>query len=540
MGKISDIWVRLGLKKNEYDKGMDEAGKKAEGFGATLGKMKAGALAVWAAIGASVVGFAKQMLDATNRVGDAWQMFVAKADAGWRTFVQNLSNMSLDGLVSKIKEARKAAEELQSALDAEYEITNSIRLQKAAMEDELAQLELLARNASKPYEERAKAAQDYLDKVKPIYDQELALANRLLDAQQGRWIAGTGLTDNEQTRADLVKFLVDYGKDKELADTIARMREIQKDYEAAMSARMATGDYVTKRPVVEEYWALRDIVKNFAQEHGYQTDIYKLAQVYENLRADADTTPLVDALIRAGVAAGAFNKETKRMQQALNTATAMLETATEELNEAVERQDLTLPTVATLTGMAETNLPDMMSAREWLDQYSQVGLEAVQMQADWIAIMEEGAMRLEETLISSLGNGLQAITDLMFGLDGASAKNVLSAFMAPFGDFAKQMGSMIMSYGISMEAFKKAFSNPYVAIAAGAGLMAIGAAISSGAQKLSTGSLSGSPTSSYGSSSYGNSELNNYESTLTVYVEGRISGSDIIIAGQNQQNKWNR
>lgn len=539
MGKISDIWVRLGLKKNEYDKGMDDAGKKAEGFGATLGKMKAGALAVWAAIGASVVGFAKQMLDATNRVGDAWQMFVAKADAGWRTFVQNLSNMSLDGLISKIRDARRAAEELQSALDAEYEATNSIRLQKAAMEDELAQLELLARNASKPYEERAKAAQEYLDKVKPIYDQELALANRLLDAQQGRWLAGTGLTDNDQTRKDLAKFLVDYGKDQELADTIARMREIQKDYEIAMSTRMAKGDYVTKSPVIEEYQALREIVKGFAQNNGYKTDIYKLAQVYENLRADADTTPLVDALIRAGLAAGAFNKQTKRMQQALNTATVMLETATEELNEAVERQDLSLPTVTPITGMAETSLPDMTSAREWLDQYAQIGQEAVDKQAEWISIMQEGAMMLEETLISSLGNGLQAITDLMFGLDGASAKNILAAFMAPFGDFAKQMGSMIMSYGISMEAFKKAFSNPYVAIAAGAGLMAIGAAISSGAQKLSTGSLSGSPTSSYGSSSY-NNELNNYESTLTVYVEGRISGSDIIIAGTNQQNKWDR
>ena len=54
MGKISDIWVRLGLKKDGFDKGMDDAGKKAEGFGSTLGKMKVGALAVWGAIGAAV------------------------------------------------------------------------------------------------------------------------------------------------------------------------------------------------------------------------------------------------------------------------------------------------------------------------------------------------------------------------------------------------------------------------------------------------------------------------------------------------------
>ena len=30
MGKISDIWVRLGLKKEGFDKGMDDAAKKTE------------------------------------------------------------------------------------------------------------------------------------------------------------------------------------------------------------------------------------------------------------------------------------------------------------------------------------------------------------------------------------------------------------------------------------------------------------------------------------------------------------------------------
>ena len=48
MGKISDIWVRLGLKKDDFDKGMDDAAKKTEGVGGAFGKMKATALAVWA------------------------------------------------------------------------------------------------------------------------------------------------------------------------------------------------------------------------------------------------------------------------------------------------------------------------------------------------------------------------------------------------------------------------------------------------------------------------------------------------------------
>ena len=91
-----------------------------------------------------------------------------------------------------------------------------------------------------------------------------------------------------------------------------------------------------------------------------------------------------------------------------------------------------------------------------------------------------------------------------------------------------------------MDAFKNAFPNPYVAIAAGAGLMAIGAAISSGAQRLSQGSLGGGTSSYTGGGSYGSNPELNYESTLTVEVVGRLSGSDIILAGQKTQNKWNR
>ena len=37
MGKISDIWVKLGLKKDDFDEGMEEAQEQVEGFGGKLG-----------------------------------------------------------------------------------------------------------------------------------------------------------------------------------------------------------------------------------------------------------------------------------------------------------------------------------------------------------------------------------------------------------------------------------------------------------------------------------------------------------------------
>ena len=50
MGKIGDLWVKLGLKKQEFDKGMKDAEQKVDGFGASFGKLKGAAVAAWAAI----------------------------------------------------------------------------------------------------------------------------------------------------------------------------------------------------------------------------------------------------------------------------------------------------------------------------------------------------------------------------------------------------------------------------------------------------------------------------------------------------------
>ncbi|MEB2775235.1 phage tail tape measure protein [Algoriphagus sp. D3-2-R+10] len=72
--------------------------------------------------------------------------------------------------------------------------------------------------------------------------------------------------------------------------------------------------------------------------------------------------------------------------------------------------------------------------------------------------------------------------------------------LGSMGKFLGQMGKLILAYGVSMEAFKKAFSNPYAAIAAGAVLIALGGAVSAMASKSSSiGSSGGGGVSSVGS-----------------------------------------
>jgi hypothetical protein len=140
-----------------------------------------------------------------------------------------------------------------------------------------------------------------------------------------------------------------------------------------------------------------------------------------------------------------------------------------------------------------------------------------------------------------MSNGLQAITDMMAGIEGANAGAVLGALMQPFADTAIQLGEMLIAQGLGVEAFKKSLEslNGVAAIAAGAALVALGSAMRSGISALSKGGGAAS-TASYsgGGSSYGN--VQNYQSEMTIYVEGKIRGSDIVLAGNKTIKNWNR
>lgn len=545
MGKIGDLFVRLGLKSDDFKKGMNDAKKETEGFGGKLGKMKAVAVAAWAAIGAAAMKFAKDVIASTNRTADAWDMFIAKSKAGWNTFLQTLSSWNWDNWIGRIKEATSAAKELQSALDASFEIKNSIELQKAAMAEELANLQILMRDVSKPWQVREQAAKDYLATIKTIFDQEKALANKLLDAQQGKWLAGTGLTDNEQTRADLSKFLVDYGKTENqgVIDALAFVRQYETRKNMRKMSRKSQDEQIA---LGAQYQSNLDIISQFEQAQGYQSgSLIGLSKAYENLRGDKDTEPLVQALISSYNADAAEAESTRRVHAVINQAQAAAQSEIEKFNEALAG-DLQAGLDAAFAEIDafDDSFADIELEVKPLDmtEFEKSKDQIIQSSDEIKAAMERAAQyggMIEDAIISSTMNSMQALTDMMMGVEGADMKNVMAAFIAPFGDTMKQMGSMIMAEGIAMEAFKKSFKNPYAAIAAGAALIAVGSAVSSGLQRLTANPTGGGgTTASTGSSA--SAQVQNYESTLTIEVVGKISGSDIVISGQKQQNKWGR
>lgn len=488
MGKIGDLWVRLSLKSDDYKKGMNDAKKETTSFSSKLKNMKAGAVAVWAAIGTSVIALAKDFISSTNKIGDAWEQTMGGMKQSWQTFKGMLTNGDFKNFGKRMKDAFTGGKEGVAAADEVYEITNKLNIARAKMQSTLNDLYFAMTDPAKTLEERIAAGKKYLSMQEDLYKEEIAMMKRQKENAVRVWLSGTGVNASV---ADVEAFFGGYTGSAD--DAVSKM-----------------------------YPELRNI--------------------YENFRSDKTNQPVVDAILAYERALSAYTEENKRIIRQLNSLSAQ-----EANNTAETIQMMALP-------LSPTTLKDFSEdVAAWdLDSIArEMGIEEgmADVENDMRAFLDSWAQDVEsvaqlnqmlsDSFVSAFGNGMQALTDMMMGIEGADMKSVMAAFIAPFADTMKQMGSMIMSEGIAMVAFKKSFSNPYAAIAAGAALIAVGSAVSSGLQKLTANPTGGSAGSTASGGSYGSSELNKYESTLTVEVTGKISGNDIVLSGK-KTNDYNR
>lgn len=547
MGKISDIWVRLGLKKEEFDKGMDDAAKQSEGFGAKLGKMKAGALAVWGAIGAAVTKFAQDLIASTNRMGDAWAVFTSQSRAAWDTFLSAISSWDFTNFFGRMREATAEAAEFAKALDTEFEVGNSIRLQRAAMAKELAALKVQMQDATKTFDERIQAAKDYIAKVSPIYDQIEAQAKRMEDAHLGKWLAGAGLGDDATVRADLRKFIVALGENTDMYGQLEQYSKAQRTIDKGVNA--LGSNYGKVNQAYADRAAVAAVIAEMQKD--YSTDLVAMFRAYNDMRGDKDTAPLVEAMIAAGQAGALRDQETQEMQSVMNgliqqkASAAAAEAAKKAMEDA---KAISLDSVRDdiIEGIGEIDLTDIqVEPIKWDEVLGDYDAELDAFVDKWretqAQVAELNGM-LEDAIIASMSNGLQAITDLMFGLEGADASQVLAGILSPFADTMIQLGEMLLAEGLAIKAFKESLSslNPYVAIGAGVALLAVGSALRSGIQKLGSAGSGATATSTYsGGSSYGG-DVQNIQTEMTIYVKGTLKGSDIVLSGQKTLNNWSR
>ena len=302
----------------------------------------------------------------------------------------------------------------------------------------------------------------------------------------------------------------------------------------------------------------------------YDKQIALQQRMADNWREANSLVSSTDEEMRAQYAAEAAvaNLEGQR-QSALRSLIRLNNSAAnsskEQATSAKETADATVLTLETATALvqrqrelaqiAQQNNAMMSVARFNLDGALPKG-EGIQGQAnamvipgiikpefdtqEWTDISNEVAGIIEDAL-TSVGDSVgQLIGDLATGGDawGNFTNNAIQAF----GDMAVTIGKMAVATGMATLGIKAALEslNPYVAIAAGTALIALGAAVRAGMSNVASGNYSTSVASSsysstgtYGQSSFGREMEVKVSGTLTA------NGSQLVAVLNNENDRKN-
>lgn len=169
----------------QYIEVLTDANKRTEVFSGIMNAIKSPIGIAIGVIGGLTAAF-KLWIDSaheTQAAGDRLDTAVAGWSASWDMFKKSVSTVDFSLFIRGALDAVRAGRSLQQVLDETFERTASTRLLRASMSVENAALEEAARNTQLSYEERLAAAEQYLENMKPIYEQEEETARRTRDAQ---------------------------------------------------------------------------------------------------------------------------------------------------------------------------------------------------------------------------------------------------------------------------------------------------------------------------------------------------------------------
>lgn len=582
MGKLGDLWIRLGLKKENFDKGLDQAKTKVAKFGESAKSIGTKFKAAWAVVGAATVAAVSGFIKHSQKIGDAWDQQMSRMKSAWGQFLTTLTSWDWDGFWGRVKNGADAAQKSTAAHDAEFEVKNAIQIKKAQMSEELALMNVQMRNTKLSYEERAKYADMYLEKVKSLYQAEIDMRQKTYVADTNEYLANAGLSQDTAHRDALMTFLTDIAPDEDMVNALIEWSKHAQGKSQKLSQETI------------------DAIEKIAQTYGNKdlASFGVLARYYLST-GDDEAKKVVDAISAYFASKAAFDEETRRIQNIKNTAEAqggidfdsidtgdtaalddprvkqantilerLRKNSTDEVTLLTEKYSeekalleqfgletwqLTNEYLNSLQNLNGDYLDEIIAGcDEFLNDFDIVEVEPIKLNLDPLDEDIERLKRQQEqiellcesfkqAIVQGFSAGMQELMDQLFGLEEVNAGAIFQALLEPMADVAVQAGELVMAEGIAIEASEKAFKslNGYAAIAAGAALIAIGSAAKSGLRALanSTGSSTTTSTSSAASSGTSTQQI---ETSLTIYVEGRISGSDIVISGQRTANSWNR
>ena len=569
MAKLGDLWVRLGLKKDTFSKGIKEAQNETRSFGNVLSTMAKGAQLAWAAVAAAVVKFATDAVRMTQRWGDEWNNTMTGVKAAYGTFVRQLSSgEGWDNLFTNMRETYRLAKEAAAALDEIFERKTSYDYTEAVTRNEIARLDLIRRDMSKSDEEREAAAKRIIELEERLGKQRKDIAQQEADAQRQLFRSQTGMNDDE------IDFLIrNYNLNR---DIIAQGRQYLEDRRRAQKAAGRTGAATltadldgVAADLVEDSAnrannALAELDRNTSQavkdvaevlrkyDKGNDELVRGLAQAEiavinvdtEVSRASARATTTLGSLNRAtsGSTAQTPKDTWAEYEKGVRDAARAAAQEADEIAEAQAEVDAgyeeMVESFREMKGLTE----ERPSQDNWWDEYKEGITEAAETAAEQEQRLTEIAKDFNANVAEGIADACQTMMDSLMGLEKFNAGSVLQALLSPLADMAVQEGKILVASGLGIEAVKKALEslNGVAAIAAGAALIAVGTAAKSGLAALAKSGAGSTSVTAGGDYGGGTSVARDLRTEMTIYVTGKMSGNDIEIAGQRTINDWSR
>jgi hypothetical protein len=545
MGKIGDLWVKLKLKSDEYKKGLDEAQGKTRSFSDKIKSLSVTAAAVWGAIGAAATKMALDFVKSSQTMGDQWDILMTQVSTrlqqiraefnreiaanGWfkgffKAFFSDTTEV----------EAMAVGKALSQAKDAMTEIEYAFRLNMEQTGPKLHELYLKMMNSALSASDREAAAKDYRKEVEDIYAPRVKGIKDILDKTVQQYLVLGGISPNKYSAEKVVDLIKMMGSDpakveREYSDFFAGYQNLSDDISGNLVSTMEAYYNTTNE--------MNDMLKR-ADRTAQSMENTGLDDIIKKLGAAKDGMADFRAQVAEEAEVMAADEEFQKMSDPLEE---FERTHDEVLSNMTEKQ-------RTFAEFAQESYEKAARATYNYAQQEQESMDAAQDAADTaMANLEDRMQKAEElnnmlsdSIASSISDSTQAFSDMLFGLDDADASAVLGALLQPFANMAKQLGEMLIVEGMGIAAFKESMKslNPAVAIAAGAALVALGAALSSGIQALGKSGGSSAMSSSTGSSASTTNE--NISTEMTIYVKGKISGKDILISGDNARSYYGR
>lgn len=234
----------------------------------------------------------------------------------------------------------------------------------------------------------------------------------------------------------------------------------------------------------------------------------------------------------------------------MNERLKVLQMTTKEYRKYIEEQNksrtpLGLPQVtqSITTGVVSQNDPFKGGAYGYLTAQGENIANQVKAQNDKLeqekARAEQIAQGFQNAFVNILGNSIEQLTSIIAGTEKLNTGQVVATLLMPLADMAITAGGIILTTGTAIESLKASLVAFFggSAIAAGAALIAVGAAAKIGLKALATGG-----TKSAGSTTTftGGSAPIQFKPMESVELYSVIKGSDIYLTSKKYEQNRNR